>query len=441
MKPYARIVVMAVVILVAFFSLPFWLPSALAAFSTPQASVEPQAGSNLSQAKLPAVEPAAAKTFLETSPLLADAPTLLLWSNRWEKVNGVERNDPKLVAWAPSSGEVLWGLDTGFSYGALADPANGVVYFLEEPLSNGISARQPLSLGVADLASGEVLSRTPLTERFFANLSSGAPRPILLLDETLYFTNYSSLKNLAAYDLSSGTLREERYDLCEVGYPTQWAYSDELNAFATLCIDFSTSKMSGSVTLLSLADGGQLSLDLPQLGSEEYMGGNGLTLGADRMAYVVDSDAGQIVEIDLGSMQITRQAGYAPAKSTQSLWQQAVAWLFEQAASPAAAKRMFSVTAISPDGSQLAVAGSYMTAESHDVYLIDLSSLELVRQLRLGDTPNALTFASENVLIAFYEQIYAGQNGRGAAVDLISGEQDAIGLPIFGYLSQLIETS
>jgi hypothetical protein len=65
----------------------------------------------------------------------------------------------------------------------------------------------------------------------------------------------------------------------------------------------------------------------------------------------------------------------------------------------------------------------------------------LVRQLRVGDTPNALTFASENVLIAFYEQIYAGENGRGAAVDLISGEQDAIALPIFGYLSQLIETN
>jgi hypothetical protein len=439
MKPYLRISLIAVLLLLAFFSLPFWLPTALAAFSTPPAAAEAPASEELNQAQIPAAVQPYAVQALESSPLLAGASPLLLWSNNWSEVNGVENNDPKLVAWAPGSGDVLWSLDTGFAYGALADPAGGRVYFLEEPLHEAFSAGEPLQLGVVDLATGELLSRTALTERFFANSNSGAPRPILLLSEQLYFTNYGSLNNLAIYDLSSGTLGEERYDLCETGYPIQWAYDSEMQSLVTLCVDFSTD-MAGSLTRLSLVDGSSASLDLPQLGSEEYMGGNGLALGASGTAYVLDSDAYQILEIDLATMQIARQASYAAAETADSsLWQRAIAWLLEQAASPAAAKRMFAVTAVSPDGSRLAVGGSWMSAEAHNIYMIDLASLQNVQQMRIGDTPNQLTFTSDHVLLALYESTTTTKLARGVAIDLTTNEQDVIELPFVGYLSQLIQ--
>lgn len=282
-----------------------------------------------------------------------------------------------------------------------------------------------------------MLSQTELRGGFFANTNSGASTPVLLLGNTLYFTNHRITNNLAAYDLITGKAGEERYDLCGRGYATHFEYAAELHAIVSLSIDFS-SEMAASITRLSLADGSQLSLDLAHMGNQEnHNTVNGLVLAGKR-AFAVNSDTYTIVEINLETMQLVRQANYAETVQSNT-WERAASWLLEQAASTAQAKMMFAVSAISPDGNRLAVGGSFLNGNRRELYLIDLDALQTVQRIRAGGLLSRLAFAGPDTLIAVYEN----RDGwfRASAFDLSTSQETELAIPTFGYPSELFVLS
>jgi hypothetical protein len=455
MSKTTRITIFALILLAVLFSLPFWLPKALAAV---QVSKEPAAEaaaildvSNIANGSAPVI----------ASPLLAQSTDpVFVWDGGVYVGSNVQTMDtpPQVMAWVPSTGAPLWAHETGFSYGGLYDAASGRIYLMEQRNANsqslegvqipnsGISPSPewPLFLTVLDAASGETLSATQVSGRFFNSATSGAARPLALRSSNLYLMNYGAIDNLAIYDLETNTLSEEKWDLCADGYPTQVHVSADSNSVISLCIDYSTSEMAGSISQLSLADGSVRSLELGVLGEESYMGGNGLVLSNGDLAYALDSDAMVILEINLQTMQIVRKANYADelAAFQPSLGERFTAWLLRQAATPAAAKRMFAVTAVSPDGKTLAVSGpmgdSYST---RSIYLIDLESLQARRELKTAATPAALLFRGNEVLLSFYERSGFNNPLGGVVFDLKSEAYDAISLPINGYLNEILATN
>lgn len=457
MTRFARITIFAVVLLAVLFSLPFWLPNTLAAVSKPSENGAPAAELAQTDSELQVNAEVPGLVGVETSPLLAQASEpIFLWDGgRFIGPTTLTVDaPPQVLAWIPSAGQPLWTRETGFSYGGLYDAAENRIILIEqrnaksqslEGISipdSGIypSAEWPLFLTVLDASTGELISVSEVSGRFFNSATSGAAIPLALRGSTLYLMNYGVINNLAAYDLTTGVLSEEKWDLCETGYPTQVSVSAELNSAVSLCVDYSTSDMKGSVTQLSLADGSTRSLDLGQLGNESYMGGNGLVL-SNSMAYALDNYGGVIVEIDLSTMQIVRQVNYLEglAADMPNLSERFVSWMLRQAATPAAAKRMFAVTAVSPDGSTLAVTGGMLdTYDTRTVHLIDLETLQATQALQTGSTPAALVFQGNDLLLAFYERSNYSNPLGGMVFDLKNSEQDNITLDINGYLSEVL---
>lgn len=402
MKNSLRIFAAALALLLVFFSLPLWLPQLMA------------------------------PTAAASAPSLQGDPVVLLWSNDWQMGTEVNATGPRLVAWQPD-GELAWTLETGYAYGAVMDGQHA--YLVEEPLHDPFSPSEPLQLSVVDLRNGERLSQTALRGNFLANLSSGAPVPILVLDDTLYFTNHRERDNLAAYDLASHTLGEARYDLCERGYPVELEYLASQHAMLSLCIEFSD-EMQAYLTRVSLADGEQHSLELLNMTVKEHYPANGLVVGPDERVYVLNSSDYSIMEIDPATMQTLRQANYSEGKQEQGgLLQAALNWLLEQAARPAQAKMLFAVTALSPDGSQLAVAGSMLHGNQRELYVVDLASLQTVQRMRMPGRASQLAYADAATLLV----IYQGREEwfQAAMLDLDTGEHAVLPIPAFGYLREL----
>lgn len=402
MKNPLRIFAAALALLLVFFSLPLWLPQLMA------------------------------PTAAASAPSLQGDPVLLLWSNDWQMDSEVSAAGPRLVAWQPD-GELAWTLETGYSYGAVVDGQHA--YLVEDPVRNAYEPEALLQLSVVDLLTGERISQMALRGNFLANLSSGAPVPVLVLDGTLYFTNQRQDSNLAAYDLASQTLDEARYDLCERGYPVEFEYLASQHAMVSLCIEFGD-EMQAYLTRVSLADGEQHSLELLNMTVKEHYSANGLVVGPDGRVYVLNSSDYSIMEIDPATMQTLRQANYSEGKQEQGgLLQAALDWLLEQAACPAQAKMLFAVTALSPDGSQLAVAGSMLHGNQRELYVVDLASLQTVQRMRMPGLAAELAFADADTLVV----VYPGQQewSQAAALDLDTGEHAVLPIPAFGYLREL----
>ncbi len=408
MKRSMRILLGAVVLVSGLLSTPFWLPSALA--STTNAGTT-NAGS-----------------------VHTGEGALLLWSNEWQPDGEtILQNSPRLVAWQPGREEVAWMLDTGYAYGAVVDGARA--YLVEDPVRPAFEPQGLLQLSIVDLRTGERLSQTDLRGEFLANLSTGAPVPVLVLGDTLYFTNHRQNNNLAAYDLATHALDDARYRLCERGYPMEFEYIASQHAMLSLCVEFST-EMEASLTRLSLADGGQQSLQLLNMTVKEHYPANGLVVTPDERVYVLNSGNYTIMEINVASMQAVRQANYAEAKPEQgSLLERAAAWLLELAARPAQAKMLFAVTALSPDGSQLAVGGSLLHGNQRELYVVDLESLQAVQRVRMLGLASQLAYLDADTVLQVY-----GDNSpwyQVAALNLTSGEHSVLAAPAFGYLREL----
>ena len=141
--------------------------------------------------------------------------------------------------------------------------------------------------------------------------------------------------------------------------------------------------------------------DIHVLGKEDYMMGNGFALGPDSLAYVVDSDAGALVEIDLDSMQILRQVNYRYESKERDWLQKSVSRLVDLAATPARAKRWMSKPEVSPDGRHLVVDGGFGIG-SGVTTLVDLENLVLVKEIKLPKSPQAFHFAIKSSSLHTY---------------------------------------
>ncbi|QYK51331.1 MAG: hypothetical protein KF701_02280 [Anaerolineales bacterium] len=401
MKKPIRILLGALVLVAVVLSLPFWLPTVLAN-----------------------THAAGAVDSGET--------TLLLWSNEWQPAEGGVQNSPRLVAWQPASGETAWSLDTGYAYGAVLDDASA--YLVEDPVRKAYEPQALLQLSIVDLRSGERLSQTALKGEFLANLSSGAPVPILVLGDTLYFTNNRQSANLAAYNLTTHTLQDARNSLCENGYPVEYEYIASQHAILSLCVEFSTD-MQTSLTRVSLADGAQQSLPIDMTVDGHYPA-NGLVVTPDEQVYVLNSGSYTMMQIDVETMQPLRQANYAEAKAEHDGWlERGLAWLLEQAARPAQAKMLFAVTALSPDGSQLAVAGSPLHGNQRELYIVDLDSLQAVQRVRMPGLASQLAYLDSQTVALVYGD--SSPWYQLAALDTASGQHTLLAAPAFGYLRSL----
>ncbi|MEX1071650.1 MAG: hypothetical protein WEC37_03400 [Anaerolineales bacterium] len=417
MNKWTRLALAAAALLLIFFSAPFWLPSALAVFA---GEVEPD----------------------QSSLGVTSDQAIFIIDSGWLTGQTTQRvlAAPQLLAWSADQAEPVWASQTGFSYGGFHDAASARIFLIEQRNVNHESlldltigeqslypptAEWPLYLAVVDADNGDVISRTRLEQKFIYTYSNGIGRPIAVKGNTLYFVTYGALNNLIAYDLSSAEFTGETWDLCETSYPMQVSFSESLNGMATLCMDYSTG-MEASLTFTPLDGEGQTSIDIPVLGEEEYMSGNGLLLGANGMAYVLDTDARAIVEVDLVSMEITRTVNYVENLQAQSsLGETFVTWLLEQSAQTAHAKRWMSMSTISPDGHWLAVDGgmgaNYGTARN--VFVIDLHTLQATQELELPATPTSLIFGQDNLLYAFLDKRSMAVGTRVIAFDLSTGTQ------------------
>jgi hypothetical protein len=293
-------------------------------------------------------------------------------------------------------------------------------------------------LTILDGQSGQVLARDQVESVSAIGVIAEQLFPVGRQADRLYLRNYALQDNLFVYDLQTRAFGEERWSVCERGYPFDSAYLPEEDAFVTFCIDFSTG-MQGLLTRLSIQDGTSASVEIPVLGADEYMVGNGFALGPGHLAYVVDSDAGALVEIDLGSMQILRQAEYR-LDGKQSGWlQRSVSWLLDLAAGPARAKRWMSQPAVSPGGRYLVVDGGFGIGggQTTSAWLVDLASFKPVKEIELPRSPEAFHFAGEDVLYILLQTESRG-TAQTLAFDLDRQRSLILDLPTSGRVRQIL---
>jgi hypothetical protein len=245
--------------------------------------------------------------------------------------------------------------------------------------------------------------------------------------------------NLVAFDIATGEFAPEAWSSCEHGYPAQIHFVEELAAVLSLCMDYSTG-LKSVVTLTPLNGDARLSIEFEPLGEEEYTTGNGLVLGPDGRAYLVDSDAGAIVEIDVEGMRVLRTAYYKEAMEPGSWLQRLHAWLLELAASPARAKRWLAEPAISPDGRSLAVDGGFSEqgGSSRSVWLVDLESLQASQEIELSGSPHTIRFASNELLYILLQNEGSSTSNDLVVYDLAGDQAYNFSFETRGWLSELM---
>jgi hypothetical protein len=413
MNKWIRLVFAALALLIVFFSMPFWLPGAVASI-----------GGEI-QAK-------------PVNPAVGSSP-ILLTDTGWMTGTTTMRvqSAPQMIAWLPGQAEPAWATETGFSYGGFYDSASGRLFLIEQRNADVTTlldldipervlyppnAQWPLFLTELDVETGSVVSTVQLDTDFVYSPNGGIGRPVALVGETLYIMKYGSINNLTAFDLNTQEFGEESRELCDNSYPMHVSFVSELNAFVTLCMDYTTG-MDSSLVLTPL-NGEQIVLDLPLLGDEEYMSGNGLVV-VGATAYVIDSDARGITEVDLVSMSTVRSVNYIENLSAESnLGEQFVAWLLDQSAGVAHAKRWFAMPALSPDGRTLVVdSGMGLSGGQADsVYVIDLEMLQATQELELKGYPTSMTFGQDGLLYVFL-QTASHHPVKVQAIDIASGAQ------------------
>jgi hypothetical protein len=395
MSKWIRLAFAALALLIVFFSMPFWLPGAVASIG--------------GEVQAKPVNPA------------AGGSPILLSDTGWMTGTTTMRvqSAPQMIAWLPGQAEPAWATETGFSYGGFYDSASGRLFLIEQRSTDSKTllgldiperalyppnAQWPLFLTELDVETGAVISTVQLDTDFVYSANGGIGRPVALVGDTLYIMKYGSINNLTAFDLNAQEFDQASLELCDTAYPMHVSFVSDLNSFATLCMDYTTG-MDSSLALTPL-DGEQVVLDVPLLGDEEYMSGNGLVV-VGATAYVIDSDARAIVEVELESMTITRTANYAENLSTESsLGEQFVAWLLDQSAGVAHAKRWFAMPALSPDGRTLVIdSGMGLSGGQADsIYIIDLETLQASQELELNGYPTSMTFDQDGLLYVFLEK-------------------------------------
>ncbi len=418
-----RISLIAILLLLSLISLPFWsrglkITDQGSTEKLTTAVADPPTKTNKLRSKLS-----------KPSAVALELPKITLVDAGWVTGNSTKQQvvrPPSILHWDPAQTAVDWRLETGSFTGAYMDD-EGRIYLMEQHI-----------LTILDEQSGEVLIRKQLKDMPESGPNAGQPIPVAQQGNRLYLRNYDLDNNLFVYDLQRGVFDEERWTLCEGGYPFDSVYLTRKNAFVTFCIDFYTG-IQGILTRLSIDDETSASVEIPVLGAEEYMVGNGFALGPDDKAYVVDSDAGALVEIDIDSMQILRQANYRRTNKERGRLPRSLSWLFDLAASPARAKRWMSQPAISPDGSYLVVDGGFGVGggETTSAWLISLENLEPVEEIKLPRSPQAFHFANNYLLYILLETEMPGAS-QVMVFDLDNQQSRILDVPSPGRVLQIL---
>jgi hypothetical protein len=438
----------------ALFSLPLWLPG-LQAAGSPQAAAPEGDAAELAGAESSelAVEPAAALP----EHLRASAPPLLVLD--YGEVNGGDTaqtivSAPHVFVWEPAQSQAAWSSAIGFPLGAVYSEGTGLVYLTEQHQVDGEeivgltveysdlqppSQEWPIFFTVLDASNGEIVDSRALPPSPGKGRDSQMLYPVAVQDQTLYLSNYQMRANLVAFDLVAGEFAPEAWSSCEHGYPAQIHFVEELGAVLSLCMDYSTG-LKSLVTLTPLNGDAQRSIEFEPLGEEDYTTGNGLVLGPDGRAYLVDSDAGAIVEIDVDSMRVLRTAYYQEAVQPSGWIQHLHAWLLELAASPARAKRWLAEPAISPDGRSLAVDGglSELGGATRSVWLVDLESLQASQEIELSGSPHTIRFASNEMLYVLLQNEGSSSSNDLVVYDLAGDQAYNFSFETRGWLSELM---
>ncbi|MGH2583116.1 MAG: hypothetical protein ACRDFQ_09515, partial [Anaerolineales bacterium] len=328
MNKSMRVLAGAVSLIVLLLTLPFWLPATRSLAS----EIAPDAQDSVST-----VGP------------------IFIWDSGWVTGSTTQRvlEMPQLMAYS-NTNQLDWAIETGFPFGSFYDKVSNRLFIIEqrgieEKIEKGITfnserlypptEKWPLFLTILDARNGKQIGTNQLDAPFVNWANNSIGRPVALREDLLYIMTYGAGTNLLIFDLAQKAFLDEGARLCEVGYPTQVQYSEDLESTVTLCTDFS-SGIENALTVTSLIDGSQRSLEIPQFGNEEYMSGNAMALGQNNMAYVLDTEAQMIAEVDLQKMAITRQVAYSKNLEQETNFaERALAWLLEQSASPASAKR------------------------------------------------------------------------------------------------------
>ncbi len=351
---------------------------------------------------------------------------------------------PQLLLWQPASSYPVWAAYTGIPSGLMMDSENGRAYVLDQTKVGVADLRDitfryddpyppssewPLSLTVLDLSDGSVLSRAELPRApIYGN--GGSLIPFGVSDGLLYFYHSSLGQNLAAFDFESGQFLETTWRLCESGgYPMTPILSPDGAHVYVLCTNFST----GLVTYLAALDlsaGVLTRVDMPEEFESEdgWIGGNGLALSPDGSTlYVVDSDLGLVAEVNAASLRITRTLSYLPKPKDASLFESILARLGDLFVRSAAAKRYWALTAVSPDGRWLAVDSSYMNEqEKPAVWVFDLQTFQVARQIELAERANVLAFDNGGTLYALLQKVFDSKDSTIVVVNLATGVQTSV---------------
>lgn len=423
MRRLIRNSIIAFLLLLLIISLPFWLQGISISGANIALGRYFTSGGLLAKEPLPISSPANPSTTTQSSEkiTLVDAGLVTGNSPTQEFIH-----PPAIFRWDPAQSSADWRLETDSIGGAFVDDEDRI-YFLEQQ-----------RLIILDGQTGEVLSRFEAENMAMSGLIASQSIPIALQGNRLYFRNYNTQGNLFYYDLRTGIFNEERWNLCEGGYPFDSVYLAQNNSFVTFCYDFA-SGTQGFLTQLSIDDGTTTRVEIPILGEEEYMVGNGFALGPDNKAYVVDSDAGALVEIDLNSMQILRQANYRPAAWEENRLTHSFTWLFDLAATTAHAKRWMSQPVISPDGKFLVVDGGFGIGggETTSAWLISLETLMPAKEIKLPRSPESFHFTSASMLYILLVTDLAGSS-QVMAFDLASQNFQILDVPSQGRVLKML---
>lgn len=344
---------------------------------------------------------------------------------------------PQLLAWQPGSDVPLWATEAGFVLDVYADEAGGRLFVLEQRKAGENSLQDlrympgdtdppseewPLVLTQVDPEDGRALAQHTLdivrlpTGVFY----SAAMRVLAVNGDEVYLYSFIEGDRLFTYDLKQRAYGEQTWVLCEGNaFPVEVHYNPVASEVYGLCHAY-YSGMQAWVTGTSLADGSQWRVDIPALGEEEYMVGNGLVFTLDGRLLALDTDAGALVEIDTETHTLGAVVQYRTEESAQAApW-----WAQVFGVREAGAKRWFAFTALSPDGRWLAVDDGIREGDALRFWLIDLANMEAAAvEFKVTGYPLAAMFDAANVLWVMTEK---GSSTSGSPVtrfDPASGEQ------------------
>ncbi len=383
---------------------------------------------------------------------IADESTFYILDAGWTTGNLMQRviAVPQVLAWSPGPGEPWWARETGFIYGGFRDVESGRIYITEQRNANHESLLNVTFAGdvlyanssdwfmyltTLDGENGEVISRTMID--LPAQKASGAAlQPLGVRGNILYLMNYAYRENLFAFDLGSQQFSGQSWSLCERGYLVEAELISDPVRVAALCLGHSDGTAS-AVTLTNLETGEQSSLEIPVLGTEEYQTGNGIFVANDFL-YAIDSEAGVLVEIDMGTMQVSQTSKYREglAQSQSSVVDDWLAWLEEQIVGHAAAKRWMALTAVSPDGLWAIVDGGVSGDHEagKELLLIDLHTLKAVQSFELVQAPVQIEFGNGQNLLVIFNKRNATSETPGVLLNVATGGQQSVALPTHGWI-------